>query len=90
MKLITFTYTKVNGDVSEREVVEVAQPSKLLAAIDVTEMDSGDFAEFALKYKDLLDRQKLERLELLCGFDLKNNYRQFKPELMTNVETEHV
>ncbi len=90
MKLITFTYTKDNGDVSEREVVEVAQPSKLLAAIDVTEMDSDAFAEFTVAYKLMLDRQMQERLDLLCAFDLKNNYRQFKPELMTNTEVEHV
>ena len=53
-------------------------------------MDSDAFAEFTVAYKLMLDRQMQARLDLLCAFDLKNNYRQFKPELMTNTEVEHV
>lgn len=90
MKLITFTYTKADGKVSEREVIEISQPSTLLSGLDVTEMYSGDFAEFANDYKELLDEQNRQRMELMQVYALKHAFRQFKPEGMTNVVVQHV
>lgn len=90
MKLITFTYTKADGKVSEREVIEISRPSTLLSGLDVTEMHPADFAEFANDYKELLDEQNRQRMELMQVYELKHAFRQFKPECMTNTAVQHV
>ena len=90
MRLNSFTYTKADGSVSARDVVEVSKPNKFLTGYDVSEMGAEDFALFSKEYNELLDRQKQETLELLAKFDISKSYRQFDPEKMTEVSVEHV
>ena len=90
MKLIEFTYTKTNGDVSERAVVVTQEPSKLLSGIDVSELPELEFATFIQDMRELKNRQHQEMMDLMEKHDLKHNFRQFSAEKMTNVQSEWV
>jgi hypothetical protein len=87
MKLQEFKYIKQNGQQSQRAVVVVQEPQHLVAGIDVSHLDEGDFAHFIDEYRQTKNRQHEELLQLMAKHDLKHNFRQFKPENMTNVET---
>jgi hypothetical protein len=90
MKLLEFTYTKQAGDVSKRAVIELVTPSNFIEGWDVTNLEAGEFAKFAETMGALRRRQHEETMQLLQEFDLKHNYRRFKPEGMTNVQVEYV
>lgn len=90
MKLMEFTYTKTNGDVSERAVIVTQEPTKLLSGIDVSELPEADFAVFTQEMSALKNRQHDEIMQLLIKHDLKHNFRQFSPEKMTDVNSEWV
>ena len=90
MKLVEFSYTKANGDTSQRAVLEVLQPSKHFEGIDVSEMDSDAFAEFISEYRAMKNAQHEATMALLAKHDLKHNYRRFLPEQMTVITTEHI
>lgn len=90
MKLMEFTYTKANGDVSDRAVVVTQEPTKLLSGIDVSELPEMEFATFIQDMRELKNRQHQEMMDLMEKHDLKHNYRQFSAEKMTNVQSEWV
>ena len=88
MKIKEFTYTKANGDVSQRTVVELVSPTEHVEGIDVTELDMDSYAEFTQRLRDLETQVYNQRMALYADFDLGNNYRRFVPARMTNVTTE--
>lgn len=90
MKIKEFTYTKPNGDVSQRALVELVSPTEHVEGIDVSELDSDQYAQFILQLKQLEDEVYQRRMELYADFDLSHNYRRFVPARMTNVTTEFV
>ena len=90
MKIKEFTYTKPNGDVSQRALVELVSPTEHVEGIDVSELDSDQYAQFILQLKQLEDELYQRRMELYADFDLSHNYRRFVPARMTNVTTEFV
>lgn len=90
MKLLEFTYTKPNGDVSERAVIELVQPTDHVEGIDVTQMPEDEFALFADEYRELKNAQHEATMALLAKFDLKHNYRRFVPQRMADINTEYV
>ncbi len=90
MKIKEFTYTKPNGDVSQRTLVELVTPTDSIEGIDVSELDMDRYAEFISKLKSLEDEIYNRRMELYADFDLGHNYRRFLPSRMTNVTTEFV
>lgn len=90
MKLVEFLYTKENGTQSQRAVVEVQQPNKFFEGIDVSELDAEAFAQFAADYRVLKEDHHVKVLQCLNKHDLKNNYRRFAPERMTNTVSEYV
>lgn len=90
MKYTEFTYTKKNGDVSERAVIITAEPNKFLQGIDISDMDEADFAVFLQQLREQQDRHQAERAALLAQFDLKHNFRQFDPQLVTEQTVEWV
>ena len=90
MKLVEFQYTKANGDVSQRAVIEVVQPSKHFEGIDVSQLPQDDFAVFVQEYRELRQAQHDEIMKLLAKHDLTHDYRRFLPERMTNTKTEHI
>lgn len=87
MKLIHFTYSKSNGEVSERDILVLNEPVKFVSGLDVT--DTLNISEFAHEYNLLVAEHmaKVEELKALYGV---TKFRQFKPELMSNVETTYL
>ena len=86
MKTITFTYTKENGDVSRRTLVVSTEPVKNVSGIDISELEGVDQAAYVeevkkahMIYLDMLSQINEE-------FDVVKNYRQFKPEGMSDIE----
>ena len=90
MKLVEFTYTKANGDVSQRAVVEVLQPSKYFEGIDVSQLGHDELSEFINEYRQLKNAQHTATMELLAKHDLTHDYRRFIADNMTNITTEHI
>ena len=89
MKIKEFTYTKADGSVSSRTIVELVSPSQHVEGIDITELDMDSYAEFVQRLNEL-ERVIYEmRTVLYSEFDLNNNYRKFVPERMTDVTTEY-
>ena len=88
MKLVEFTYTKANGDVSQRAVVEVVQTSLHFEGIDVTQLGHDELGEFVQEYRLLKNAQHEATMALLAKHDLKHDYRRFTPASMTNITTE--
>jgi len=46
MKIKEFTYTKPNGDVSQRTLVELVSPTEHIEGIDVSELDLDSYFQF--------------------------------------------
>jgi hypothetical protein len=89
MKIKEFTYTKPNGDVTQRTLVELVSPTEHIEGIDVSELDMDSYADFIQKLNDLEKEIYSKRIELYNQFDLSHNYRRFIPNRMTNVVTEY-
>jgi hypothetical protein len=90
MKVKEFTYTKPNGEVSQRTLVELVSPTEHIEGIDVSELDMDTYAEFIQQLKMFEDAVYTSRMKLYADFDLSHNYRRFVPARMTNVTTEFV
>jgi len=90
MKLLEFNYTKQSGEVSKRAIIELVTPTTFVEGWDVTNLTNNEFAKFTESMGALRRRQHEETMQLLQEFDLKHNYRRFKPEGMTNVQVEYV
>ena len=90
MKLVEFSYTKANGDTSQRAVVEVLQPSKHFEGVDVSELGQDELFDFISEYRAMKNAQHEATMALLAKHDLKHNYRRFLPEQMTVITTEHI
>jgi hypothetical protein len=90
VKVKEFTYTKPNGEVSQRTLVELVSPTEHIEGIDVSELDMDSYAEFVRELKTLEDTLYQKRMELYAQFDLSHSYRRFVPQRMTNVTTEFV
>lgn len=85
MKITTFKYTKDDGSVSKRSVLVSAEPTKLLAGTDISSLSHEEQAQYALEVSEL-KAEYLEGLKQLNDqYDLNYNYRQFKPENMSEV-----
>ena len=90
MKLLEFKYTKADGSVSDRAIIELVTPTQFIEGIDVTQMPQDDFALFADEMRDLKKAQHEATMALLAKHDLKHNYRRFSPDKMSNLNTEYV
>lgn len=90
MKFVEFKYTKTDGSVSDRAIIELVTPTKYVEGIDVSQMPESDFATFTIAMAEMKRAHHEQTMELLADFDLKHNYRKFIPEQMTNVISEFV
>jgi len=90
MKLVEFNYTKDDGSVSKRAVIELVSPNKFIEGWDVTNLNEAEFANFTQNMGELRRRQHEETMQLLADFDLKHNYRRFKPDSMSNIQVDYV
>ena len=90
MKLLEFTYTKQAGDVSKRAIIELVTPTDFVEGWDVTALNENEFAQFTQVMGALRRKQHEETMQLLQDFDLKHNYRRFKPTGMSDIQVEYV
>ena len=85
MKTITFNYTKADGKQSNRVVVLSNEPNKFYSGTDITELDVEEqgayIADVALAKEIYLEILK----NINDKYDLNHNYRQFKPEGMSDI-----
>lgn len=88
MKLITFTYTKDAGKISERMLLELSGPETMHKGIDISELCAADQVRFTQEYLTLQKEFLAKTSALMKEFDVAHNFRQFKPEKMSNVEVE--
>jgi hypothetical protein len=86
MKIITFKYTKADGKISQRTIVVSNEPSKFVSGTDISELEDVDqvqYVEEVKKAKEIyLDMLK----QINDEFDVIHNYRQFKPECMSDIK----
>ena len=74
-----YNYTKADGSTTPRTVYEIAKPSDMLLAIDLSEFSPPERDEFEAGLQQLYD-------EYLTGIEqlgLGNNWRYFKTKGMT-------
>lgn len=90
MKLLEFTYTKADGSVSDRALIELVTPTQFVEGIDVTQMPEDEFALFATEMRELKNAQHEATMALLAKHDLKHNYRRFSPDKMSDLNTEYI
>lgn len=90
MLTLSFEYTNKQQQSSKRVLVAHVTPNTMYAGTDISELDP----ETQVLYISELNKvqsvylQEIEKLN--TRYDLKYRYRQFKPELMTNVVKEQI
>ena len=89
MKIKEFTYTKPNGDVSQRTLIELVSPTEHIEGIDISELDMDPYAEFMKRLNELEQEISNKRTALYAEFGLTHSYRRFLPSRMTDVTTEY-
>lgn len=90
MKLIEFDYTKPSGEVSKRVIIELAKPTKHISGYDISEMDADTMLQAGARLNEIQLRHAEEMAAFAKEFDIKNNYRMFDPERMTNITSEYI
>ena len=89
MKIKEFTYTKANGDVSQRALIELVSPTTHYEGIDVSDLELDAYADFVQKLNAMENVIAEQRKSLFAEFDLTQNYRRFSPERMTNITSDY-
>lgn len=88
MNILNFKYTKADGTTSQRVLAVSVEPTKLYAGTDISSLEAEDQVE----YITMINKAKEAYLEAVKSinnaFDLNFNYRQFKPECMTEIVKE--
>jgi hypothetical protein len=81
MKIKHFTYTKDNGDISNRVAVMVSSPRENYLVYDVTDFTDKELhrLEVALDHAEAERDKAIADFELLTGKQLNRLWRSFKP-----------
>lgn len=85
MKLITFTYTKDDGKKSKRVLAVHTEPQRLFGGTDISELTKEEVAEYMAELKELKFEYMQAVARLNDSFDLNHQFRQFKPENMSEI-----
>ncbi len=89
MKILSFTYTKDNGDVSSRDFIPLVNPTaKNYFGIDITELDYEDQVFFSKEIQDIEDRKQAEIKAIMEKYDIAHAFRTFSPSKMSEVVME--
>lgn len=77
-----FTYTKDNGEVSERKTIVISSPRQNYLVYDVTNLSREDLFTLneALALADECRENCLKDFELLTKIKVASLWRSFKPE----------
>lgn len=79
--MIKFTYTKDNGDVSERVAIVLAKPSQNYLVLDISSVPPSELAYIS----EQLEAYELAKKNMLKSFGLDKYVKSFKPAGMSNV-----
>lgn len=90
MNIITFDYTKADGKQSQRTLVVSAEPTKLYAGTDISSLDDEAQAHYINEVQLAKDVYLASLKKINDAYDLNFNFRQFKPECMTNIIGEEI
>ena len=90
MHILTFNYTKTDGKKSKRVIAVHNTPQKLYAGTDISTLSMEDQALYAIKVQKAKDAYLEVVKHINDEFDLNYNFRQFKPELMSEIVEEHI
>ena len=82
MKILEFKYTKDDGKVSQRTVVELNAPSKNYFGIDISELDVDLQLAFGKDIDFLKTRYDRQIADVMTNYDIKHNFRNFDPKKM--------
>lgn len=90
MKTLTFKYTKADGKVSERVLLVSAEPTKLYAGTDISSLSDEDQVAYINDVAEAKDLYLQMIKSLNDKYDLNFNFRQFKPESMSDIVEEDI
>lgn len=90
MNIITFTYTKADGNTSKRTISPVVVPSNFYEGIDISELDEIQQAEYVGAIDVAKAAFALECAKIQAQYDVKKMYRRFSASRMTDVVTEDI
>lgn len=90
MKLISFNYTDLKGNVTTRQALVVQEATDKHAAIDVSEADDSTIVEFAQAYETARQAFLSQVTALEKQYDLRYRFRQFFPEKMDVISTDSI
>lgn len=85
MKTLKFTYTKENGQQSERVLYLTKEPGTLFSGVDLSELDINSQANFIKEMQDAKEIYDEMVAQIHAEFDTKHRYRNFIPARMTNI-----
>lgn len=88
MNIKEFTYTKANGEESNRFVLVTNDTSKFISGIDITELTTAQRASFITKCFKLDDEYRQAMLDIQVEYGVDDKFRQFLPARMTDVKTQ--
>ena len=85
MKLRRFTYTKDNGDISERIVIVVLEPRENYLVYDVSSFTEKELETFQnyLESVEVYRDETLQEFEQKTGKKVSTLWRSFKPRGIT-------
>jgi hypothetical protein len=81
--MIKFTYTKPNGEISERVGIVVHKPTDLYSILDLSELDKDELSTMQETFKQY--ETELRELRKKYGLDLY--WKNFKADRMSEVTT---
>jgi hypothetical protein len=83
-----FDYKDSKGKESFKYVLVIQEPTTLMSGYDIGELDNDQQGCLVDEFAKVRERYLAELTDLLNKYDLKNMYRQYKIESMSNIETE--
>lgn len=89
MQILTFNYTKSDGETSRRTLLTFVKPTNLYGGIDMSELEIEDQVYYVTEVEKAKAEYEAKLAILANDYDLKHRYRQFKPDNMTNINIEN-
>lgn len=90
MNIITFTYTKKDGSISNRVLAPSVVPNTMYEGIDISELDMEEQAALSEELDMVHGAYLAAMKELQDKYDVNHRYRRFDPKLMSNVVVETI
>ncbi len=82
METKRFTYTKDNGEVSERNAIIMAKPRTNYLVLDISKTDPQAYDDLINTFEEVEDykQERIQVWEKFWGLKFNDLWRSFKPE----------